>query len=348
MSNWFATRVGTAAVVLVIAAGCGSSAPAATGTAASDLGAPTASGLSPSQASTPAPAVVATQSPSPIASPVLEAALKELWQVGGPKPPKDGGCAVKLAPNGKLWLSSEYGNSFWIIDPNGKYIESWGTAGAAAGQFNLVGDGGGYGSVAFDPDGTIYVADTGNHRVQKFDKNRHLLKTWGTFGTGDGQFANPVDIASDGHGHVYVVDSDRTDVQEFTPDGTFIRTVATDRFIGEFIGLDPAGHLFVDDGPKILVFDADGNPLPGIDLSMLGWWAGGMQIDPAGHVYVPAVSSYSDPITLGPIYEFDSAGKVLHAWPGHADSLALDPKGGALYTSFYQDPFIRKLELPKS
>lgn len=353
-------RVARAAVAVglaLVVAGCGSASPAATGAPAVGTptapasSAPAASSLvtsvtptasspatSPATAPTPAPFVVAATAPGP--------ALKQLWQIGGPKPPKDGGCCPTVAPDGNLWVSSEYDASFWIIGPNGKYLGSWGAPGTGNGQFNFAGTGGAYGDITFDPDGTFYVADTGNHRVQEFDTNRHFVKAWGSFGTDDGQFANPAWVVSDGQGHIYVADTDRRDVQEFNSDGAYVRTVTSDTNVF-FMAADSKGHVYVGDGPTILVYDADGHQLPGFDLSSTGAYVGGMAIDAAGHLFIPTISSYDSPITTEPIYELDGSGKVLHAWPGDADSIALDPKGGALYTSFFSEPFIRKLELPK-
>ena len=294
---------------------------------------------SPSAAPTPAPIVVAAKTPEP--------ALKQLWQVGGPKPPKDGGCCPVVAPDGNVWVSSEYDATFWIIDPNGKLLGSWGSPGTGNGQFNFVGTGGAYGDITFDPDGTFYVIDTGNHRVQKFDKDRQFIKAWGSFGTDNGQFASPGWIASDGHGHIWVADSDRLDVQEFTSDGGYLRTVASGADVEQSIATDSRGRVWVDAGAQILVFDADGQQLPGLDLTSVGALASGMAFDSAGDLYVALVSSYNNPITTEGILELDASGKVLHAWPGDADTVALDPKGGAIYSSFFADPFIRKLALPK-
>src|SRR5262249_50702417 len=45
--------------------------------------------------------------------------------------------------------------------------------------------------VATDASGNVYVADTGNHRIQKFDASGTFLTTWGSSGSGNGQFSFP-------------------------------------------------------------------------------------------------------------------------------------------------------------
>jgi sugar lactone lactonase YvrE len=346
--------VGRASLVVGLAmavAGCGSVAPTVSNVDPSSS--PPASIAAPASTSTPVstgPAASAAAVPTP--SPVLvaqtspEPALKVLWQIGGPTPRQDGGCCVTVAPDGKIWVSAGFDSTLWVIDSGGTYLESWGKPGTGDGQFNFVGTGGGYGAIAFDPDGTFYVADTGNHRIQKFDKDRHFVKAWGTFGTGDGQFANAADVVTDGQGHVFVADTDRLDVQEFTSDGAFVRTVVSEAAV-YLMATDSNGRLYVDAGHRILIYDADGHQLPGFSLARVGAWAGGMAIDAAGRIFITTISSYNSPIRTEAIYVVDASGKVLHVWPGDADSLALDPQGGALYSSFYAEPFIRKLELPK-
>jgi sugar lactone lactonase YvrE len=349
------TAVSISAVLslVLLIAGCGASVPTSgvgtvapasttapsTSLAVKSLAPATLSpSTSPTPGATPTPVVVAAVAPGP--------ALKVGWQSGGPKRSSDGGCCVTVAPDGSIWVSTESDSTFWIFDPTGKFRESWGTPGSADGQFDFVVGPDGWGDVAFDPDGTFYVADTGNHRIQKFDKGRRFVKAWGGFGTGDGQFATPAWIASDGHGHVYVADADRYDVQEFSSDGAFLRTVVTGETV-YFVETDPKGHLYIDDGPTILVFDADGQQLPGLDLSSTGAWAAGMAFAPNGHLFVATVRSYVSPQKIMPTYELDASGKVVHAWPGVGDSLAFDRSGQALYVSWFADPFIRSLELPK-
>jgi len=64
----------------------------------------------------------------------------------------------------------------------------------------------------------VYVADSGNNRVQKFDSNGNFISKFGTYGTGDGQFINPVDIAVDSSDNVYVDDSLNSKVQIYSLD----------------------------------------------------------------------------------------------------------------------------------
>jgi hypothetical protein len=41
-----------------------------------------------------------------------------------------------------------------------------------------------------DGNGNVFVADPGNYRVQKFTNNGTFLTTWGSMGSGDGQFSS--------------------------------------------------------------------------------------------------------------------------------------------------------------
>ena len=50
--------------------------------------------------------------------------------------------------------------------------------------------------VAVDSSNNVYVADAYNNRVEKFDGNGNYLTQWGSYGSGNGQFDDPVGIAS--------------------------------------------------------------------------------------------------------------------------------------------------------
>jgi tripartite motif-containing protein 71 len=83
----------------------------------------------------------------------------------------------------------------------------WGSEGAGDGQFNSPGGG------DVDTSGNVYVADSGNNRVQKFDSNSNFITEWGTKGSNEGQFLQPLGVAVDSVGNVYVVDSGNSRIQ---------------------------------------------------------------------------------------------------------------------------------------
>jgi sugar lactone lactonase YvrE len=92
---------------------------------------------------------------------------------------------------------------------------------AADGQFNTP-----FG-VATDSSSNVYVADSGNNRIQKFKNDGTFIRKWGTEGTADGQFKFPTNVAIGSSGNVYVVDSGNNCIQKFKNSGTFIRTWGT-------------------------------------------------------------------------------------------------------------------------
>ena len=64
----------------------------------------------------------------------------------------------------------------------------------------------------------MYVADTGFHRVQKFDSDGYFRTEWGDKSNGEGQYLGPRAIAVDAEGSVYVVDTGNHRVQRFIKD----------------------------------------------------------------------------------------------------------------------------------
>jgi len=62
----------------------------------------------------------------------------------------------------------------------------------------------------------MYVADTGNDRVQKLSPAGQPIAQWGASGTAAGQFDQPFDVTVDGAGNVYVVDAKGNRVERLT------------------------------------------------------------------------------------------------------------------------------------
>ncbi len=82
--------------------------------------------------------------------------------------------------------------------------------------------------------GDIYVADTGNHRIQKYGYDGVFHLQWGSQGNGNGQFNDPVGVAVDSIGAVYVADRGNSRVQIFDSAGNWQQTVTT---------VDPGGAI---------------------------------------------------------------------------------------------------------
>ena len=76
-----------------------------------------------------------------------------------------------------------------------------------------------YGDIAFAPDGSFYVLDVGNHRVQQFDSHRNLL---GDLGACRWLPRNRSALDVDATGIVYVLDVSRDVVERYATDGTVL------------------------------------------------------------------------------------------------------------------------------
>src|SRR5262249_17650715 len=77
--------------------------------------------------------------------------------------------------------------------------------------------------IAVDGKGFVYVADTQNHRIEKFAPNGGLVRQWGETGGGVRQFNNPESVATDSKGHLFVGDSKNHRIQEISSEtGDFI------------------------------------------------------------------------------------------------------------------------------
>ena len=73
--------------------------------------------------------------------------------------------------------------------------------------------------IAVDSSGNVYVADTGNNRIQKFDDNGKFITKFGSFGSNDGELYQPLGISVDSARNVYVVDWGNKRIQVFAPKG---------------------------------------------------------------------------------------------------------------------------------
>ncbi|OQX18410.1 MAG: hypothetical protein BWK76_07610 [Desulfobulbaceae bacterium A2] len=117
--------------------------------------------------------------------------------------------------------------------------------------------------VAVAKNGTIYVVDGVNCRIQAFSSAGSYLFTFGRPGTGPGEFAFPLGMDIDESGRVYVADSRNQKIQIFSAKGDFISEIPVPGTNGKKadptdVAVDGSGQWFFvadNNNHRILKFD---------------------------------------------------------------------------------------------
>ena len=319
-----ALKGGTPAIVLatclaISLAGCGQAATSTT--------APTASTATPTAAA--APTTAASEAPLP--------ALDLLWEQGGTTEISGwypGTYQPAVDPlTGDIWVALSSEHIIWIFSKDGEYKSSFGKPGDGPGEFDFrrppCRECPGAGALAFAPDGSLFVADVGNHRVQKFDPEHEFETEWGGFGAGEGKFADAIHIAASDR-EVFVGDDAQAATQVFDMSGTFLRELRPG-----WLAVDPASNLSISGFGSVYRYDGDGNQLESVFLPAHGNAHHiGLAADDRGRLFF----NLQDPVTTDAVGlgAFDPATGESRAWSTGGETLAI--AGDVLYVANYTGP----------
>ncbi|MEB2334923.1 MAG: TIGR03663 family protein [Anaerolineaceae bacterium] len=255
---------------------------------------------------------------------------------GGQYPPLGLNAPRSIAAglNDDLYIADSNNNRILHIASDGRLINQWGafgdlnTGAAPAGSFFEPW------GVAVGPDGSVYVTDTWNHRVQKFSRNGSPLLMWGQFGQPLEDDPNsykylwgPRGIAVDAQGRVLVADTGNKRIMVYDSNGIYLTEFGSSGFdpgqfdepVGVAVGSD--GTVYVADtwNQRVQSFA----PIQGEGASVLfaplaqwdvnGWFGQSLNNKPFIAVDANNRVFITDPEGFR-VIEFTSAGEFVRVW----------------------------------
>ena len=224
----------------------------------------------------------------------------------------------QFSPDGILVRAwGEYADVGVEAAPGGTFNQPWGLAAGASG---------------------IFVADTWNHRVQRFDADGTFQGSFGVFGTDGGptSFYGPRSLALDAEGRVFAVDTGNKRVPVFDPQGTPVGQLGggglesgkLDEPVGIAIG--PDGLIFIADtwNQRVQVFHERGTGFFEVEREwpVEAWYGQSIENKPYIAVGPDGQVCVSDPEGAR-VLCFDSEGQFLR---GIVSSAMARPSGVAI------------------
>ena len=200
--------------------------------------------------------------------------------------------AIDVDLYGNIYLLDGERGVLTILDPAGKFVGTMGGAGWENSQFDR--PAGLWARNGID----VFVADYGNHRIQRFDRSLSYVSTLFTRedDTPEKRFGYPTDVTLSRLGDLFVCDGENQRLIQVNRDGDVVRS------IGDFsagkgrltapcrVDIGAQDRLYVLDGRRIVVFDIFGNYVREVGLpdDPLLLWADddGLLVADKGTLYV--------------------------------------------------------------
>ncbi|MEN6529154.1 MAG: flippase activity-associated protein Agl23 [Anaerolineaceae bacterium] len=239
---------------------------------------------------------------------------------------------IAIANDGSIYIADSLNHRIQRFSAEGEFLQAWGTyasidsGNAPGGTFNEPW------GVAVGADGSVYVADTWNHRIQKFSADGAFVLMWGVPGLAEqpDQFWGPRGIAVGPDGNVYITDTGNNRVAVFDGKGKFITQFGVNGMgAGEFdepvgIAVDEQGYVYVADtwNQRVQVFKPDGTGGFSVDhaWSVSGW--NGQSITNKPFL---ALNSENHVLVTDPdgfrVLEFDQDGNFVRGWGDYSSGI---------------------------
>jgi predicted membrane-bound mannosyltransferase/DNA-binding beta-propeller fold protein YncE len=232
---------------------------------------------------------------------------------------------IAVAEDGSIYIADTENSRIQHLSPEGDVLHTWGQFGdvttgqALGGTFNQPW------GIAVGPDGFVFVADTWNHRIEKFTPDGEFVRMWGYFGQAEAPeaFWGPRDVAVDSSGRVYVTDTGNKRIVVFDREGNYITQFGSvglepgqfDEPVG--IAVDKNGLVYVADtwNQRIQVFEEqeDGSYIPVRSWDIVGWYGQSLDNKPYLSVADDGTVYATDPEGYR-VLAFDENGDIAFYW----------------------------------
>ncbi|MDX2163110.1 MAG: TIGR03663 family protein [bacterium] len=213
---------------------------------------------------------------------------------------------IDLGADGNVYIADTWAYRVQVAAPDGTLLSAWGQPGqyGIEAQTEPVDGLWGPRDIVTDPEGRVYIADTGNKRVRVYTASGEFIRDIGTGGSAPGQLDEPAGMTVSPDGRLFVADTWNRRISVFsTADGSPLyqfNVLGWYEDLGNrpYVAVDPLRDLLYvgdPDAARVLVYTTNGtcigsfgqkgDPTLPMDGSSFGVISG-ITLDADGNVYI--------------------------------------------------------------